>query len=246
MGCTQFTFVFPDISDQVQRVIDSNYDLLVSALRDLGLTAAVRSGRNDVAVNNTKISGSAFKIRDNTLLHHGTVLVNTDLAALGNLLTPDARKLQSKGIDSVRKRVANISDFNSSINHDSLADALFRVFDASGRVETVDGTHELAESEIFSETRDHLQNWQWRFGRTPPFTHSFNTRLDGIGGFDVGLVVADGEISDVVVHSDALDEALVEDLERRLRGCRYTSEDVRKSLADHPLADWVVSNVSSC
>lgn len=55
------------------------------------------------------------------VLHHGTMLINVDLKALGRYLNPSKPKLESKGIKSVVSRVMNINDFNPEINHCSLS-----------------------------------------------------------------------------------------------------------------------------
>ena len=53
------------------------------------------SGRNDIVVDDRKISGSAYKLLNDRCLHHGTVLLNVDMSALGKVLNPNKAKLQS-------------------------------------------------------------------------------------------------------------------------------------------------------
>ncbi len=58
------------------------------------------SGRNDITVNNRKISGSAYRLHlggkngvGRKALHHGTVLFSVDLNALQKYLNPNKKKL---------------------------------------------------------------------------------------------------------------------------------------------------------
>lgn len=102
--------------------------MVVSAVNTLGINLEI-SGRNDlVHVKdgcNFKLSGSAF--RDDTFngkLHHGTMLVDVKFENLDKILTPSKAKLKSKGIDSVKSRVTNLSTLNPSITTLSFVNSL--------------------------------------------------------------------------------------------------------------------------
>lgn len=81
-----------------------------------------------------KFSGSAFEVElggkflSKRNLHHGTLLVDTDLAAMQNLLSPHVLKMKSKGIDSVRARVCNLKSVEPSLNHLQLVSAISESF----------------------------------------------------------------------------------------------------------------------
>ena len=79
-------------------------------LRTLGVDAQYL-GKNDLGIGNRKISGNAQAVRDEYILHHGTLLFDVNVSVLEKVLTPDPEKLTSKGIKSVRSRVCNISEF---------------------------------------------------------------------------------------------------------------------------------------
>ncbi|CAE7232750.1 lplA [Symbiodinium natans] len=124
-GCSVFTFLFPSAEFD----IDRNLETVLGALGRLGVQAE-KKGRNDLTFEDKKISGSAFKHAPDrgVSLHHGTVLVDTDLTALQRYLTPDKRKLQAKGIASVGARVMNLRERFPEVSHDSLCDALVAEF----------------------------------------------------------------------------------------------------------------------
>ena len=81
---------------------------VLAALRRLGLDAQC-SGRNDVTAEGRKLSGSAQYIRSGRLLHHGCIMLNTDLDALSGALRVGESKIRSKSIKSVRSRVTTVS-----------------------------------------------------------------------------------------------------------------------------------------
>ena len=82
---------------------------IIDMLSALGVSAAT-SGGNDITVNGSKISGNAWYLRDGRLMHHGTMLFDTDIDKMSKALSPPEHKLASKGIKSVRARVTNIRE----------------------------------------------------------------------------------------------------------------------------------------
>jgi len=102
-----FSFITPEFNKEF--VFDKYLGKVVEILRGMGLDA-VFSGRNDILVGGLKVSGNAFyKVVDKAVVH-GTMLFDTDLSVLVKAITPSNEKLISKGIDSVRKRVTNLSE----------------------------------------------------------------------------------------------------------------------------------------
>lgn len=82
---------------------------IISALASMGVSARL-SGRNDIEVDGKKISGNAQCRKGNRVLHHGTLLFNSDLEFLSGVLSVDAEKIQAKAIKSTRSRVCNIKE----------------------------------------------------------------------------------------------------------------------------------------
>jgi lipoate-protein ligase A len=110
LGNTCFTFIHPiPEGGFAMDTKEINNKILLKALKNLGITAEV-SGRNDILVDGFKVSGSAYKanLGMKRSLHHGTMLVDVNLDDLKTYLNPDKPKLESKGVDSVIKRVANL------------------------------------------------------------------------------------------------------------------------------------------
>jgi lipoate---protein ligase len=83
---------------------------VVEALAKLGIEATT-SGRNDLLIEGLKISGNAEHVYKNRVLHHGTLLFNSDLENLGQAIKVVPGKYESKAVQSNRSPVANISQF---------------------------------------------------------------------------------------------------------------------------------------
>lgn len=127
LGNTCFTFMAgkPEYDKSVSTAI------VVNALNQLGIKAEA-SGRNDLVVatpeGEKKVSGSAYRETMDRGFHHGTLLLSADLGRLANYLNPDRKKLQAKGIASVRGRVTNLNEFLPGITHQQICDAVTECF----------------------------------------------------------------------------------------------------------------------
>lgn len=83
---------------------------IIAAIGALGVSLSL-SGRNDLCLEDgRKVSGGAQTREGERVLHHGTLLFNTDLDVLGKVLTPDEEKLKTKAIKSTKARVANLCE----------------------------------------------------------------------------------------------------------------------------------------
>lgn len=98
----------------VAEVFDRYMTALADALRALGVPAE-KSGRNDILVEGRKVSGNAFHQLPDRSIVHGTLLYSTDLEALTEAIRPPVEKLQRHGVESVRQRVMNLSEYVSQM-----------------------------------------------------------------------------------------------------------------------------------
>ncbi|MGB6825631.1 MULTISPECIES: lipoate--protein ligase [unclassified Psychrobacter] len=227
LGNTNFTFLSPsDAYDQ-----EANFTIIINALKKLGIDATL-SGRNDMQVGDRKISGSAFKHAADRSFHHGTLLVNANMQKLGDYLNRHPLKLKAKGIKSVRARVANLVDFNETINHEILSDTIIEAFceyhGESAQVEQLDEAS-LAKQPTLNAYYQQMADWDWRFGKTPEFTHHIETRFDW-GMMDVHMDVKQAMITEVVIFSDALNVELIDLLKETLTDSKYNRSDVKTKL----------------
>ncbi len=107
LGGWQFTFI--EHSDQTQIDFSRYIGPVVDAVRELGADAGF-NGRNDLLIDGRKFSGNAQYRLPGCIVHHGSLLYDTDLAQMAAATTVDPYKIQSKSIKSVRDRVTNISE----------------------------------------------------------------------------------------------------------------------------------------
>jgi lipoate-protein ligase A len=64
---------------------------------------------NDILVNNKKVSGNAQTRRNNTLLQHGTILLNVDFDKMFSVLNVPSEKIKDKMLENVKSRVMGLN-----------------------------------------------------------------------------------------------------------------------------------------
>ncbi len=237
LGNTNFTFLSAkDGYDQ-----KANFTIIINALKNLGIVAE-HAGRNDITVDGKKVSGSAFKYAADRCFHHGTLLVNANMSKLGNYLQPHPLKLKAKGITSVKARVANLVEYKPELNHEIICQAIIDSFcdfyQQTAEVEVLE-QKQLAENKHLNEYYEMMADWDWRFGKTPEFSHHMETRFDW-GIIDLHLNVENALITDIQIFSDALDTKLIDAVKDSLLNKAYRLPDIFTALdtiiATNP--DW--------
>lgn len=208
----------------------NSFAMVIDALKTIGIEGE-RSGRNDILVEGRKVSGSAFIRKKGRFCHHGTMLVNTDLARLSSYLTPTKHKMESHSIKSVRSRVANLTSFRSGITTDSFAEALTEAFLEKNRAEIIHVDKSILTSHpSIGESYRLFRSREWNYGRTPRFTNLITT-VSPDGEMTYYIDVEGGSMKSVEITSDALDTDGIEALTKILTGVQYSAASV-KNLED--------------
>lgn len=209
---------------------------VIRALEKLGLHAEV-SGRNDIVASGRKISGNAQTVINGRILHHGTLLFNTNVDVLANALIPDADKIQSKGIKSVSSRVANINELlGRSVTADELYELIScEVKELYGAIGYELSTREVENAERLAEEK--YRTWEWNFGYSPKYTFTKKKRFGG-GSVNAYLTVEEGKITAAKLYGDFFGIYDVSDIEAALCGASHREDAVRAALAKFKVSDY--------
>ncbi len=111
LGNVNFSFIAAN-AEAKEIDFKSYTEPIIEALSRMGVKAEL-SGRNDILVDDRKISGNAQYNAGGRVLHHGTLLFSADFGVLSEALRVDEEKIRSKSIKSYRSRVANIKEFTN-------------------------------------------------------------------------------------------------------------------------------------
>ena len=209
---------------------------VVEALRGLGM-AAEASGRNDILVEGRKVSGTAQRLLGKRILHHGTLLFDSDPEMIAGALRVDASKFQSKSTKSVRSRVGNIREF---LRTDMTLPDFWEYLKGSlgGEALQSGSLTEAEHQQVLRLKAEKYDAWEWTFGRTPRFSFANRHRWDG-GLLEVRVQAENGRITAARFYGDFLSLCPPAPLEAALRGCLFQRADVAQALRGLPLQNYL-------
>jgi len=209
LGNTCFSFLDPidDIPSNTN-FKELNTDVLLDAMKVMNIPNAAKSGRNDIVIDGRKVSGSAYKFKPkNRTLHHGTMLINLDKSAANKYLNPSLEKLKSKGVDSVKARIVNLTEIHPDITHEKYCEAMKIAYMKKHKGKKIEelvlDENELRKIPEIDEIYRETSSWAWRFGETPEFSYSIEKKFDW-GLVEVCLDVNKAAISTGKIYSDCL------------------------------------------
>lgn len=225
LGNLNFTFVM----DKELNNLEKQLKVIIEALKKTGIEAEF-SVRNDITAKGKKFSGNSFYNTKNTVLHHGTLLINSNLSKLATYLQVSREKIQSKGVESVQSRVINLKEINSSITLEEVISNLKNTF-----IQLYGGNGEGIDINPFEEEINILYNkyssWQWRYGESPNFDISFQ-KIFSWGEIEICFKCKDGYIVDSKVYSDAMDYELLMEISKKIKGIKFQMECIINSIRE--------------
>lgn len=161
---------------------DRQYELIFRTLEKSGIRAS-RLGKNSLAVDGKKFSGQAFCFRGQRVLHHGTLLVNSNLDRLGRYLGAEIEGIETKAVASVPSKVMNLAEAAPGLTVEQLSDALIGTFRdlyggdsgefAAAEVRECRSDESFPDSEI-SLIAEKISSCDWNFIHTPRFHVNLN------------------------------------------------------------------------
>ncbi|WP_240416893.1 lipoate--protein ligase [Paenibacillus periandrae] len=225
LGNLNFSFLMKDDGNSFHNFAKFTRPV-IEILHRLGVEA-VLTGRNDIQVGEQKISGNAQYISKGRMFSHGTLLFNSAMENVASALKVKPIKIESKGIKSVRSRVANISDFlREPLTIKQFRDILLQqLFDCS--LADVPQYH-LTEDDwaaVHKLADERYRSWDWNYGRSPK-SNIQNTFKFPSGIIDVRLNVIQGKIASIHIFGDFFGTHDVSELEQHLTGIQYEQQAI--------------------
>lgn len=214
-GNLNFTFIVDD-----KDVSDFNFKVFVipviNALKKFGIEAEF-NGRNDITIDGKKFSGNAQYIERGRVMHHGCIMLDSNLTNVSDALRVKAAKFVSKNAKSVRSRVTTINanaprkitmeEFKGALKEQILGDGVI-----SPQTLTEEDLAKIREIQ-----RGKYETWEWNYGRAVEYSMVREEKL-AAGLVTVHMSAKDGHILNVKFYGDFFGNGEIVELEDGLKG----------------------------
>ena len=234
LGNLNYTIV--GSSDDLERDYPEYTRYMLQALQKLGIPATM-SGRNDILVEGRKVSGFAKRVCKNRLMIHGTLMFDVSLKQLTQALCPPESKLQSKGIASVRSRVANLCEYLPEITDISIFKQKLESILSNNYT---DQEWKLSQEDIQNIEQlahDKFEKWEWIYGHSPRATLNFSKRL-ACGTVHIHLNIAENRINSCQFGGDFIGNLPTNELEKALTSLPYDRDAIYKVLTQKDVSRY--------
>ena len=227
-GCIQFSYISRAVN--ANEAFAAYMQRMADLLKGLKIDAQL-SGRNDILINGTKVSGCAFYQLSNRSVLHNSLLFDTQLDHLSNALTPAKEKLQSKGVASVRQRVTNVATY-TQLDILTFMDYVQQEMCGTEMLE-------LTEEDMkgVAEIEKELSSDDFVYGKNPKYSLVRKHRFEGVGTLEAHIELKNNIIGSINMVGDYF---LLGDIDHDflslLKGCEFTREAVEERLEDIDLS----------
>ena len=227
-GCIQFSYISRSVN--ANEAFAAYMQRMADLLKGLKIDAQL-SGRNDILINGTKVSGCAFYQLSNRSVLHNSLLFDTQLDHLSNALTPAKEKLKSKGVASVRQRVTNVATYTQL---DILAFMDYVRQEMCG-TEVLELTEE--DMKEVAEIEKELSSDDFVYGKNPKYSLVRKHRFEGVGTLEAHIELKNNIIGSINMVGDYfLLGDIDHDFLNLLKGCEFTREAVEERLENIDLS----------
>jgi lipoate---protein ligase len=232
LGNLNYSFITSNLKNNL-----SNYKKfttpVIDALNQMGVQAEF-SGKSDIKISGKKISGNAQSYHKNRMLHHGTLLFDSNLEHLNLALKVKPAFIDSKSVKSNRSDVTNIKPYlRAQISIQDFKNILYQTILNVDQIEKkqIHLTHN--DYEIIQELiSSKYQLWSWNYGESPDFIYKkeiINHTLIN----SIELSIESGFIKDIKVSGNisSSDSKIIQSFFKDLK---FDLETLKEQYLNHP------------
>ena len=230
MGNLNFTFI-TDVGESNALDLKLFCEPVVRTLATLGVKAEV-NGRNDITIDGKKFSGNSQYIRQGRVMHHGTIMFDSDLSVVSEALRVDPTKIQTKGIRSVRSRVTNVAEH---LPEKVTRPEFRRILLENILKENPGEAYPLTQDDLAAVEKlraERYATWDWNYGFSPVCTMLRRRRVDGCGMIEAYITVEHGKIAALTFKGDFFSASEPDELAAHFVGCTPDRAGYEKALSD--------------
>ena len=239
LGNLNFSFITKDDGDSFHDFAKFT-EPVVRALNNINVPAEL-IGRNDLLVEGRKFSGNAQFSTKGRMFSHGTIMFDSEIEHVVSALNVSQEKIESKGIKSIRSRVANIVEF---LKEDMSMERFKELLLCS--IFSVDSFEEVPQYVLTDEdwenihaiSKERYQKWEWNYGKSPTYNFKQSHKFPS-GLLDVRLYIKKGMIEECTIFGDFFGLGDIKELEQKLIGIRHEKAALEEALSTVDVTNYL-------
>ncbi len=226
LGNLNFTFI---TTAKAERIVNFQYFTkpIIELLADLGINATLNP-RNNIFIEDKKITGTAAHIFKNKVIHHGTLLFSTSIKEIEKAVDNNPITYHDKAIKSVKNTVTNIfNHLENKISINIFRELLRNKLTISFEITE---THTLTGNDIANINNlvnAKYKTWDWNYGYSPAYHFSKSTTDNML---EVNIDVKKGLIENVVFSGQLATNENIQNLGKTLIGIKHNKESIENIL----------------
>lgn len=182
-------------------------------------------------VNGRKFSGNSQYLKEGRVMHHGTIMFDSDLDRVAQALHVDQEKIAAKGVVSVRSRVTTVRQhMPHPVELEEFRRVLLDNILAQQPGEEFVFTEE-DKSQIARLREQRYATWEWNYGQSQECEMTRQKRFPACGGVEAHLSTDRGVIRYIAFTGDFFSVVEPKVLAEKLVGVRLEEQSLRDALA---------------
>lgn len=236
LGNLNFTFIVDDTD--IKKFDFSKFcNPIVKSLKKLDVEAEI-NGRNDITIDGKKFSGNSQYTKRKRIMHHGTILYNSNIDVVSSALKVSKDKIESKGVKSVKSRITNVKDYiNKDIPIEEFKKLLVEYMFENGDINEYKLTYkDFLEIDAIKKNR--YDTWEWNYGTSPRYNILKERRFEGCGKLEVYMDIQGGIIKSCYIHGDYFGNGDSKDIANKIIGCKLKFNEIYEAISDINIGDY--------
>lgn len=231
-GNLNFSFITKDDGESFHNFAKFT-EPVVKALNSIQVPAEL-IGRNDLLIEGRKFSGNAQFSTKGRMFSHGTLMLDSNIEHIVSALNVNQEKIESKGIKSIKSRVANINEFlDEKLSMQAFKELILKsIFEVDEMKDVPE--YVLSEEDwknIHEISKNRYQKWDWNYGKSPAYNKKASHKFPS-GLLDVRLDVRKGIIENCTIYGDFFGLGDVSELEKKLIGVKHDKQSIEEAIKD--------------
>lgn len=228
LGNINYAFILPNHAKNLYQFKEYSMPIVNSLNNAYKLNIGF-SGRNDLVIDEKKVSGAAQYVVDHKLLHHGTLLFNVDFTNVSKILLPNNDKLKTKGVKSIVSRVANFVEFGGDWKKNNV-DEIIKTL-----------VNDIADDKEFEFSLNDIENIkkiasanqksiEFILQNKKIYENQYVEYIPGFGTIEVYSNLKDGKILELEIFGEYFFKYDLDDIKKSIVGVKFDADSIIKFL----------------